>query len=121
MDGTTDAGRIVRRARNEVLFREINERLRDLNGNAGTSEWMCECSDLECVGRIDLTGAEYEEVRRDGAHFVLLAGHEQLDIERVVARRPGYIVAEKTGIGAELALLRDPRPRPMHPPGDPLP
>jgi hypothetical protein len=111
MDGMTDAGRIVRRARNEVLFREINERLHDLNGSLGTNEWLCECSDLECVGRVDLTEAEYEDVRRHGAHFVLLAGHERLDTERVVARHQGYVVAEKTGIAAELALLRDPRPR----------
>jgi hypothetical protein len=109
MDGMTDAGRIVRRARNEALFREINERLQGLNGDYGTAEWLCECSDLECVARIELTDAEYEEVRRYGARFVLLAGHEQLDIERVVAHHGRYVVAEKTGIGAELALLRDPR------------
>jgi hypothetical protein len=109
MDGMTDAGRIVRRARNEVLFREINERLQGLNGDFGTSEWLCECSDLECVGRVEMTEAEYEDVRRHGARFVLLAGHEQLDIERIVTRHVGYVVAEKTGIGADLALLRDPR------------
>src|SRR5260221_10035471 len=33
MDGTTDVGRIVARAKNEALFREINERLQDLNGD----------------------------------------------------------------------------------------
>jgi hypothetical protein len=109
MDGTTDAGRIVRRAKNEALFREINERLQSLNDDFGTSEWLCECSDLECVGRIEMTDAAYEEVRQDGAHFMLLAGHEEIDIERVVVRREGYVIAEKTGIGAELAMLRDPR------------
>jgi hypothetical protein len=40
---------------------------------------------------------------------VLLPGHEQVDIERVVVRHSGYVVAEKTGICRELALLRDPR------------
>jgi hypothetical protein len=40
---------------------------------------------------------------------VLLVGHEQIDIERVVVRHGNYVIAEKTGIGAELALLRDPR------------
>jgi hypothetical protein len=109
MDGTTDAGQIVRRAKNEALFRDINERLKDLNDDFGTSEWLCECSDLECVGRIEMTDVEYEDVRRHGTHFVLLPGHEQIDIEQVVARFGGYVVAEKTGIGAELALLRDPR------------
>ncbi len=109
MDGMTDAGRIVRRAKNEALFRDINERLQDLNDDFGTSEWLCECSDLECVERIEMTDAEYEDVRRHGAHFVLLVGHEQIDIERVVARHGDYVIAEKTGIGGELALLRDPR------------
>jgi hypothetical protein len=109
MDGTTDAGRIVRSAKNEALFREINERLQGLNDDFGTSEWVCECSDLECVARIELTNAAYEEVREDGTHFMLLAGHEQIDIERVVTRHVGYVIAEKIGIGGELALLRDPR------------
>jgi len=109
MDGMSDAGRIVRRAKNEALFRDINERLQDLNDDFGTSEWLCECSDLECVDRIDMTDAEYEDVRRNGAHFVLLSGHEEIDIERVVARHEGYVIAEKTGIGGELAMLRNPR------------
>jgi hypothetical protein len=109
MDGLTDAGQIVRRAKNEALFRDINERLQNLNDDFGTSEWLCECSDLECVGRVVMTDAEYEEVRGNGAHFVFLAGHEQIDIERVVARHSAYVIAEKTGIGGELALLRDPR------------
>jgi hypothetical protein len=109
MDGTTDAGRIVRGVKNEALFREINERLQGLNGDFGTSEWLCECSDIECVGRIEMTDDAYEAVRQNGAHFVLLAGHEQIDLERIVARHQGYVIAEKTGIGGELALLRDPR------------
>jgi hypothetical protein len=109
MDGMTDAGRIVRSVKNEALFREINERLQGLNGEFGTSERLCECSDIECVGRIVMTDDAYEALRQNGAHFVLLAGHEQLDLERVVARRRGYVIAEKTGIGGELALLRDPR------------
>jgi hypothetical protein len=109
MDGMTDAGRIIRKAKNEALFRDINERLQDLNDDFGTSEWLCECSDLECVERIEMTDAEYEDVRLHGTHFVLLVGHEQIDIERVVARHAGYVIAEKTGIGRELAMLRDPR------------
>jgi hypothetical protein len=109
MDGTTDAGRIVRRAKNEALFRDINERLQGLNDDFGTSEWLCECSDLECVGRIVMSDAAYEEVRQHGAHFMLLAGHEEGDIERIVVRHDGYVIAEKLGIGGELAMLRDPR------------
>jgi hypothetical protein len=109
MDGMTDAGRIVRRAKNEALFREINERLQSLNDDYGTSEWVCECSDLECVGRIEMTDSEYEAVRQHGAHFALLVGHEQMDLEHVVARHGNYVVTEKTGIGGELAMLRDPR------------
>lgn len=109
MDGTSDADRIVRRAKNEALFRDINERLEVVNDDFGTSEWLCECSDLECVGRIEMTHDEYEEVRQDGSHFALLAGHEQIDMEHIVARHEGYVIAEKTGIGGELAMLRNPR------------
>jgi hypothetical protein len=111
MDGTTDAGRMIHRVQSEALFRDINERLQRLNEEFGTGEWLCECSDPECVERVELTSAAYEEARRHGARFVLLPGHEELDIERVVVRHDGYVVAEKTGICRELALLRDPRAR----------
>ena len=38
---------------------------------------------------------EYEEVRADGATFMLAPGHEHADIERVVERKRGFHIVEK--------------------------
>ena len=50
-------GRQERFARNQALFREVNERIEDLNrGLAAVSDEMmhivCECGDGECVQQI---------------------------------------------------------------------
>ena len=56
---------------------------------------MCECDDPACTERVAATLDEYEQVRDDGTHFLLRPGHEDEQIERVVARRTGYHVVEK--------------------------
>jgi hypothetical protein len=43
---------------------------------------------------LSVTAEEYERVR-DGGHFVVATGHEDLEIERVVAERDGYVIVEK--------------------------
>jgi hypothetical protein len=109
MYDSTETGWIVRKAKNEALFREINERLQGLNTDYGTNEWLCECADIECVSPIAMTDEAYEGVRAHGARFVLLSGHELSRIEHVVETHDGYVVVEKTGISGELAALRNPR------------
>jgi hypothetical protein len=109
VQSSTETGWIVRKAKNEALFREINERLQELNTDFGTGEWLCECADIECVSPITMTDEAYEHVRERGNRFVLLVGHELSRIERVVETHDGYLVVEKTGISGEIAALRNPR------------
>ena len=59
-------------ARNEALFREVNERIKDVSEGvsaASETDFVCECGDAECTEPVSLTPVEYEEVRRDPTHF----------------------------------------------------
>ena len=104
-------------ARNEALFREFNERVErvadasDLReeGDSLRIEFVCECGNLDCLERVELTRAAYEEVRSDPRRFVVVPGHEDMSIARVVAREEGYLVVEKIDEAAEVAIEHDPR------------
>ena len=94
-------------------MRQVNERIGEiaesLGGDDHRYDFICECSRLDCVERIALTGAEYAYVREEGERFALVAGHETPDVERVVARYERYWIVEKTGEAGEAAREMDPR------------
>ena len=99
---------------NEVLYREVNERVRGLNSEFGLAEeqaqFVCECGRIDCSAPIHLSGAEYEHVRSDPATFAVKPGHEILDTESVVEEHEGYLVVRKHEDGpAQLARETDPR------------
>jgi hypothetical protein len=102
-----------RLARNEVLFRDVNERIEKLAAPQGTDadtfEFLCECANLDCSLRLPLTLAAYEAVRADSALFVVAPGHELPEIEEVLRRTDAYQVVRKEGEAALLAAQRDPR------------
>ncbi len=94
------ASRIERIAKNEVLFREGNERMHAWpeREDARSDErfvFFCECGDSDCGGRIWLTSADYEAVRSDEMRFAVLSGHEVADAERVLQEHDDYIIVEK--------------------------
>jgi hypothetical protein len=102
------------RARNEVLFREVNERVEEVNqgldgGSDSTMIFVCECGRTDCLQRIELTRHQYEAIRANPKHFAVLPGHEDTRIARVVERHQGFIVAEKQGEAAAMAIENDPR------------
>jgi hypothetical protein len=93
-----------RAARNEEVFREVNERIDEgaaQHGVAATLPFHCECSSASCVETIELAPARYEEVVRERYRFVVLPGHEDRTIERVVETDPGFLVVEKIGEARE--------------------
>lgn len=100
---------------NEALFRQVNERLRDLNEAFGAVtnriELICECADRSCAERISLSLAEYENLRATAEWFVVAPGHVvPTDVESVVRRGKGWeIVRKRAGAPAELAKATDPR------------
>jgi hypothetical protein len=98
---------------NELMFREVNERIDDLADRVPTVaelDFVCECGQPNCTGKIPLTQEEYEAVRSDGRRFVTLPGHETTDLERVVERYDDYQVVEKNDReAARRAEASDPR------------
>jgi hypothetical protein len=99
---------------NESLFREVNERLVDLSAALEVDprrlEFLCECGDVNCAAKIELSREEYERVRQDPATFVVLSGHEIYDVEDVVDRGDGYVIVRKREGGpAERVAADDPR------------
>jgi hypothetical protein len=98
---------------NEAVFREVNERLRDLNQSFTTltdrMDLICECADAGCTAQVSMTPADYERLRSDARRFVVVPGHELAGVELVVERHDDYYLVEKTGEAAQAAEETDPR------------
>ena len=97
---------------NEAVFREINEGIE--RGHWPGEEdspvsFRCECARLGCSDLVELSPRAYEGVRSNPRRFIVLPGHERLDVEIVVERRPGYLIVEKLDQAAEKAVDTDPR------------
>lgn len=97
---------------NESVFRDINEGIE--RGQWPGEEdrpigFRCECARLGCAEVIELSVREYEQVRANPRRFIVLPGHERLDVEIVVERRAAYLVVEKLGQAGEAATESDPR------------
>jgi hypothetical protein len=93
---------------NEALYRSINDKIESLNETFGvvaeTMAVICECGKLECSEQIELDIPTYEHVRADPTHFVVLPGHELLDVETVIERHDAFnIVRKDPGGPAEVA------------------
>lgn len=101
-----------RLARNEVLFREVNERIEEVASTEdGMFEFLCECGLTECTEVVRMTAAEYEGVRADPTTFALVRGHEIEDIEDVVSETDRFNVVRKRPGERDIARLTDPRSR----------
>jgi alkanesulfonate monooxygenase SsuD/methylene tetrahydromethanopterin reductase-like flavin-dependent oxidoreductase (luciferase family) len=108
--------REVRIAHTEALFRDVNERIAESaeRFDAEEADFVCECSEQHCAERVAATLEEYEQVRGHGDHFLLVPGHEDTDVERVVARpRPRLAVVKKVNTVVARTVRRlDPRAQP---------
>jgi hypothetical protein len=109
-EGTAMVASLERLARNQALFREVNERLLELSDGFqdGSMTFVCECSNDDCTATVTMTREDYESVRARATLFVVLTGHELLEVEDVVDRRDGFTVVEKT-TGRYHAVETDPR------------
>ena len=101
-----------RYVRNESLFREVNERIAQVNEDfevEGQAEFLCECGREDCLDTVRLSREEYERVRGEGERFVLRPGHEVATVEDVVERHEDFLVVAKTGEAGDESEARDPR------------
>ncbi len=99
----------VKGARNQSLFREVNERIEDLVEPSTRPEFLCECAADACTAVIEMSLEEYEVVRSDPRRFPIQPGHDVPEIERVVEENERFAVVEKLPGGREIAEATDPR------------
>ena len=99
---------LERLARNESLFREVNERIENVAGENEAVEFVCECSDKECVSTVALKLADYERIRSNSTWFFVKTGHNMVEIERVISEEAGYVIVEKL-VATDFAQEVDPR------------
>jgi len=88
-------------AKNNLTFREANERIRAKADEYGAPlehiPFLCECPDPTCTTIVRLTSEQYAGVRADDRHFFTVAGHEQAEqpLGQVVSREGQYVIVEK--------------------------
>jgi hypothetical protein len=92
---------------NEALFREVNERIEQLQEDTAgldTFNIVCECGALDCTERFLITSDEYQTLRQNPRRFAVVPGHERPEVERAVERRDAYTIVEKTDPDAAQAV-----------------
>jgi formate-nitrite transporter family protein len=96
-----------RAARNEALFREVNENIARLEERHGTTVtepvYICECANAGCAEQLAIDFETYRRVREEPRFFFVRPGHEDPQLERVVERHRDYLIVEKTGEAGEVA------------------
>jgi hypothetical protein len=77
----------------QQLFREVNDRLRDLAlhefdvPRTRRTTYLCECGDPDCLETVELSLDEYEILRAESGLRMVAPGHEP----------PGWDVIARTG------------------------
>ena len=109
-----DQDRRDRLARNESLFRSINEDLeRGLHtvrlDDRELSGFVCECSRRDCSDLVHIELAQYEEIRSDPRRFLVAPGHELIEVEDVVAGGENFRIVQKHDDVAAIVEADDPR------------
>jgi hypothetical protein len=81
-----------RARQNQLVFREVNQRIADITRgqHEGNSEFLCECGEASCISVIDLSLAEYEEARSQQDVFIAAPGHCVEGVDRLVESRDGF-------------------------------
>jgi hypothetical protein len=92
--------RDIRREENEKMFRHGNEALHDAAVDAEETSsvpFLCECADVNCLGRVNVTTAQWEMVANEPNRYLMIAGHLRSEGEEVVGSLREYEIAEKPG------------------------
>jgi hypothetical protein len=96
-----------RAARNEDLFREVNDNIAQLEERFGATVtepvFICECANDGCAEQLAVDLETYKRVREQPRLFFVFPGHQHPEAERVAETHPDYLVVEKTGEAGEVA------------------
>jgi hypothetical protein len=104
-----------RKAANEAVFRNVNERIKALQHSFAVAEreplqMICECDRLECTERVTVGVDAYELVRSRPDEFIISPGHEDTQVDEVIGTASGYtVVRKKEGDPRDVAVETDPR------------
>jgi hypothetical protein len=92
------ASRDERLTLNQQTFREANDRFQELASvdQDRRIPFLCECGDLECLGRLEATVSEFEVVHEDSSRYFILPGHLRAGGEEIVANNGRYEVVIKS-------------------------
>jgi hypothetical protein len=110
-DDPGSSGRnVARAAAAEVNGRQVNEAIERGTRDAGAAVFVCECGTLGCTCTVELTIAEYEDVRSGFERFLVVPGHELEDIEDVIERHDAYlVVAKRDDLAVTIGAVTDDR------------
>ena len=107
MGSASNEEREVRAARNQALFRAVNEKIMELHETLGEIEGAvsitCECSRVECVDLLEIPPDAYRAMRASPRTFAVHPEHVETDVERVVSSHDAYAVVEVEGEGVPVA------------------
>ena len=105
-----NAERELRAAQNQTLFRSVNQRILDVSekimGAVSEIDFACECQRTDCHKPITMSLDEFTEINRQENRFVVHWGHEDPEVEDLVATHDGYLIVAKRGAGAEYVHQR---------------
>jgi len=83
-------------------FRSANERMQTLAVDIVPGEqlipFLCECADDQCLGRVAMNLADYDDIHRDRDHYAILHDHLMVDGEHVVEQRPLFDIVSKLAV-----------------------
>ncbi len=98
--------RELRAARNQAMFRAINEKMAELSrarqAISETNVIACECASAECAETLSIAPDEYEAVRKHPNRFAVLPGHAYADVESIVDEHAAYVVVEKVAAASAM-------------------
>ena len=87
----------------QSTMRETNEGLVSaslaLDPSAASLSILCECGRSDCSTELDVSHEIYRRIRQRLNQFVVAAGHEVVEVDRVVQRLGGLTIIESRYIG----------------------
>jgi hypothetical protein len=57
--------------------------------------FLCECADFDCLGRVEASLLEYQEVHQGEDRYFILPGHRRIEGEEILSENGRYEVVSK--------------------------
>ena len=91
-------------AYNEDWSRDLNKRKAEwMKSGHPTAGFRCECWQMDCGARMQLSGREWRQARSRPNRFAVAPGHVAPDLEAVVEEYPHFWLIEKRGEAGDMA------------------